>query len=113
MGLVANLLEPSRIVLTTNTLNQTPLLPKKMPLGNKLLPKRNLLLTVLLATGRELRVKNSQIENYKQELAGQSDISRRAITEMLKLKDEVLRIQSGNPAEEAPIEPRGEGAYAD
>ena len=65
MGLVANLLEPSRIVLTTNTLNQTPLLPKKMPLGNKLLPKRNLLLTVLLATGRELRVKNSQIESYK------------------------------------------------
>lgn len=41
----------------------------------------------------QLRVKDSQIESYKQQLDDQSGVTRAAITELLKMKNQVLRLR--------------------
>jgi hypothetical protein len=41
----------------------------------------------------QLHVKDNQIESYKQQLDDQSDLNRRAIGELLKMKDQVLRLR--------------------
>ena len=41
----------------------------------------------------QMRVKDGQIESYKQQLDAQSDLNRRAIGELLKMKDQVLQLR--------------------
>ena len=54
----------------------------------------------------QLHVKDAQIEDYKHELAGQTDMSRRAVSEILRMKDEILRLRRGETAQ-------GEGRNSD
>jgi hypothetical protein len=48
----------------------------------------------------QLRVKDSQIESYKQQLDDQSGVTRAAITELLKMKNQVLRLRGAEREDE-------------
>jgi hypothetical protein len=43
----------------------------------------------------QLHVKDGQIEDYKKQVEDQADVSRRAIGEVLKMKDQVMQLKAG------------------
>jgi hypothetical protein len=61
---------------------------------------KTVLLDYIDTMKEQLHVKDSQIESYKQQLDDQSGVTRAAITELLKMKDQVLRLRGTRGEEE-------------
>jgi hypothetical protein len=61
---------------------------------------KTVLLDYIETMKEQLHVKDSQIESYKQQLDDQSGVTRAAISELLKMKDQVLRLRGVNGEEE-------------
>jgi len=91
--------------LVSNPANHSPDIDTKFGTERERAAENNLSLDYIETLKEQMRVKDSQIESYKEQLDGQSDVTRRAITELLKMKDQVLRLRGAEREDEERQQP--------